>query len=60
MEADLSKIKIDAFILFSAKDLEEKVLIKNKTINKNEKNWGISGRSLNKAYMTDLINNLII
>lgn len=26
---------------------------------KNKKNWGISGRSFNKAYMTDLINNLI-
>ena len=30
-----------------------------KELNKNKKDWGISGRSLNKAYMTDLINNLI-
>ena len=27
--------------------------------NKNKLNWGISGKSLNKAYMTDLINKLI-
>jgi choline kinase len=27
--------------------------------NKNEKNWGISGRSLKQAYMTDLLNKLI-
>jgi len=30
-----------------------------KTANKNKLNWGISGKSLNKAYMTDLINKLI-
>ncbi len=27
--------------------------------NKSKQNWGISGNSLNKAYLTDLINNLI-
>jgi len=31
----------------------------SKTPNKKKLNWGISGRSLNKAYMTDLINKLI-
>jgi L-glutamine-phosphate cytidylyltransferase len=31
----------------------------NKEKNKNKKNWGISGRSLKKAYMTDLLNKLI-
>lgn len=31
----------------------------NKEKNKNKKNWGISGRSLKKAYMTDLLNKFI-
>jgi len=31
----------------------------NKTSNKKKANWGISGRSLNNAYTTDLINKLI-
>lgn len=38
-----------------------KIIMKlwQKTPDKKKLNWGISGRSLNKAYMTDLINKLI-
>ncbi len=46
-------------IRFSKKINKFFLKIWEKEVDKNKKNWGISGRSLKKAYMTDLLNKLI-
>ena len=47
-------------IIKTSKNINKKIIsIWKKNKNKKKTNWGISGNSLNKSYMTDLINNLI-
>ena len=47
-------------IIKTSKKINKKIIsVWKKEKNRNKLNWGISGNSLNKAYMTDLINKII-